>query len=337
MIKHIPYENSTCVCLDELNDKIVHIKTSPRKNGFCHVYWNKSRSKIISGSRNVKLPVISIAHLLPCKSDHRDLFRTEIQFGDSICYIFATRELPILCASVVGLLKENGKIYLYLQKNDPHSPVDEIIKAEYKAERFFLVSSNNAHYRTYAAENLVYAVYQDELERIEIVYSAIRSARLIKKYLKSDESLGESAFKACHNELFRGVFAWAGCYRKEEVVITARNYPTMDPDKIPCAISDFFLNFSARSLPKIGADKEKMLNALVSAHSELAWIHPFLDGNGRAIRLYLELIARKCGFSFNLNAAVSSKRRKRFYHYAVRRAIKKETCFLKSILKRALN
>lgn len=79
-----------------------------------------------------------------------------------------------------------------------------------------------------------------------------------------------------------------------------------------------------------------MLDALVFAHKELAWIHPFEDGNGRAMRLFLELVAKTRGYGFDLSASMSSTRKKRYYHFAVWKAVQDYPQKLTALLDKAL-
>ncbi|EAT7399724.1 hypothetical protein CV198_23215 [Salmonella enterica] len=60
---------------------------------------------------------------------------------------------------------------------------------------------------------------------------------------------------------------------------------------------------------------------LTELHKELAWIHPFEDGNGRAIRMYLLILSMSVGFYMDLSKLNGSKKSKAFYHYAVRKSI----------------
>lgn len=118
--------------------------------------------------------------------------------------------------------------------------------------------------------------------------------------------------------------------------MTDRQYPTMHPKKVTPAMQVFGRDFSNRYLRLVGDNRERMLNALVYAHKELAWIHPFEDGNGRTIRLYLELVAKTRGFGFDLSASMNSKKKKRYYHFAVRKAIQGYPSILTALLNRAL-
>lgn len=326
--------------INEISENIIHIKKTPSKSGGCHVFWNKHTGEIIPGRSRVHLPVPSIAHKNKYQSSYDDMSRSEIQIGDSVCYVFAKPILPIFCASVIGSIYHLKKQYLFLQANSPKSPIQKTW-ARYQKDRFILVADNHCNdinYRRLAANNLIYATYQDELEAIEQYYALIRSQKYILQLLtRPNVVFGQNALAECHKLLFGGIYQWAGQYRKEEVVVTHRNFPTMHPDDIYQGMREFSSAFASKYLGQIKGDPVRLLDALVFAHIQLAWIHPFSDGNGRAIRLYLEAIAKTRGFPFSLAKAVSTNRQKHYYHYAVRRAIKQDTKYLREVLAVAIH
>lgn len=289
--------------IDDVAGKIVHIKTDPAAKGGTHFYWNKQRSELICGKKIV-FPVESLACARVTTKACYEFPRDEIQIGDSVVYLLFGKSLPIMPATVIGKKRAQNKNWLYLQATSAHCPVPNTW-APYDKSRFFIVSNNKVFNRRYATKNKVYAAYEDELEKIEFIYSIIKSGSLIRNYMTKQKSLGESVFKKCHEELFGGLYDWGGKYRNEEVVISARNFPTMHPDDVPAQMKSFCTDFANQYLSKVKNNREKLIDALVFAHERLAWIHPFSDGNGRTIRLYLEIVARTRGFNFELNKALA--------------------------------
>ena len=324
-----------CITHSELkNNKIIHLKTTPSKTGKTHFYWNKSRAELIVGSK-IHFPVPSLAHLERYKASCFDNTRNEIQLGDSVIWFFGKPVQPVVCATVIGVRRVDGERYLRLLPNHPASVVPETWAA-YDRSRFFLVSNNKSD-RYRAPPNIIYAAFQDELTKVEEIYAPIRTKRLILRYLTDkDLYLGEKTFLDCHRELFKGIYSWAGQYRKIEIVVTDRQFPTLHPSKVEDAMQEFCHDFSHRYLRLVGNDRQRMLDALVYAHKELAWIHPFEDGNGRTMRLYLELIAKTRGFGFDLTGSMSSRKKKRYYHFAVRKAVEGYTRILTALLNKAL-
>lgn len=280
-------------------------------------------------------PVPSIAHIERYHAKFSDLQRDEIQIGDSVVWIFGKQIQPVVCATVIGATRWKGKRFLRLLPNHVASKLNEMW-VRFDKNNFFLVS-NNKNIRHRAPPNIIYAAYQDELNKVEEIYGPIRSRRQVLKYLTGKNlSVGEVAFRECHEILFKGIYTWAGNYRDIEVIVTNRQFPTLHPHKVKKAMRDFCHDFTHSYLRKVGNDRNRMLDALVFAHKELAWIHPFEDGNGRAIRLYLEIVAKSRGFDFDLSLSINSAKKKRYYHFAVRKAIDGYTRILRTLLGRAL-
>ncbi|WGD51421.1 Fic family protein [Bradyrhizobium sp. CB1650] len=68
-----------------------------------------------------------------------------------------------------------------------------------------------------------------------------------------------------------------------------------DPDELPDFLRRFCEAYSAKMLSKI----ERIIGVAAS-HHRLAWIHPFLDGNGRVARLLSHALLRELGLGSQL-------------------------------------
>ncbi|MQI62047.1 Fic family protein, partial [Escherichia coli] len=88
-------------------------------------------------------------------------------------------------------------------------------------------------------------------------------------------------------------------------------------------------------LSKINS-KAELVHKLATLHAEIAWIHPFQDGNGRSIRLFLQIVATTMGYEFDMEKLDGDVRNKRAYHYAVRRAIHDSNRNLIALISRAI-
>jgi len=73
----------------------------------------------------------------------------------------------------------------------------------------------------------------------------------------------------------------AGCYRPVTVRV-GRHIPPA-PQDLPALMARFFEVYTPSSFSR--ADR---LPAAAAAHHRLAWIHPFLDGNGRVARRFID-------------------------------------------------
>jgi len=82
----------------------------------------------------------------------------------------------------------------------------------------------------------------------------------------------------------------AGKYRKKKVIITGTDFIPPGPDKIPELMNAF-----VERIPGHRAGNHPVEYAAIM-HKELVTIHPFLDGNGRAARLLMNLALLQAGY-----------------------------------------
>ncbi len=82
----------------------------------------------------------------------------------------------------------------------------------------------------------------------------------------------------------------AGKYRKQPVIITGTDFIPPSPDKIP----DLMKSFIA-AIPD-NRSKHHPVEFAAFTHKELVTIHPFIDGNGRAGRLLMNLALLQSGY-----------------------------------------
>lgn len=330
--------------------KIVHIKRAKTKNGSINVYWNNTSSTLLTGSKVCfdKGPIPSISHIMPARGLIDDSNRKHIQLGDSVVYLLNFQAALFLCATVVGFKRENSgkyKNYILLQPN--HPGMDRLLKQSLAGkdawfpidDAHIVLASNNLKPRAQAEKNCCYAQYQDELEIIEQLYAIVRVGVFFGEKIKRDIVINEKLWLECNEILFGKVYEWAGHYRKHEVVVAVgrREHPTSHPDNIKDELSLLF----RRTLPSItrtinNYDKNKLTEALVVAHKYLAKIHPFEDGNGRTIRLFLKIMAQRWGHELLLEEYLIARKQKRYYHYAIGKLVKGCDRDIKKIILRSL-
>lgn len=97
-----------------------------------------------------------------------------------------------------------------------------------------------------------------------------------------------------HKKFLDTLYSWAGKLRTVEIskdgfLFAASRF-----------ISDLLKSFDQwlrNNLPAPHDSKHELARKLAFIHNELIAIHPFREGNGRTIRLFIDLIADQCGFS----------------------------------------
>ena len=314
--KHIPISGVRSINDPKVTDTIFHIKTTPYNSGYRHFYWHRKLHRITSLPKNIPA-VQSVMSHIKYSENCFDLNRTEIQVGDSIVWMSRDKKQPFVCATVVGAFRRGYKWRIMLEPSCSDSIFQES-SVLYDPDRCFIVSNNRADRRLGPA-NVAFAKFQDEVDRIEgLLFSRIPIVVLHYFFPnRVDELVREESFLLIHNMMFKLLYEWAGTYRKEEIVVTDRENKTMDHELVPTEMAEFF-EWLSKALNSAGNNRAEIINIIAKAHSDLAWIHPFQDGNGRVIRLFLDLVALSKGLMVD---SEKLEAKKKSYHDAVRKAI----------------
>jgi Fic family protein len=142
------------------------------------------------------------------------------------------------------------------------------------------------------------AVFSNRIEResrTEYITAHIASERAVDmSQLCGHEALLSSTLLNVHGELYSRVsdVAYvAGAWRT--VNVSVQNHV---PPSWPSLAE--FLKRTDEVYARPWKSREDLLLATAAAHHRLAWIHPFTDGNGRAIRLQSQLALRPLGSHF---------------------------------------
>ncbi|MCQ2796640.1 MAG: Fic family protein [Bacilli bacterium] len=145
-----------------------------------------------------------------------------------------------------------------------------------------------------------------------------KAYELYKTNLINDKEVGKTiALQKIHAYLFEGLYEFAGQIRTK----------TISKDGFVFANGDFL----PKILPTIDAMPEKTFDQIVEKYVEMNIAHPFMEGNGRATRIWLDLI-----FIKNLKKCVDwSNIDKEDYFNAMKESHLKDNK-IKKLLKNAL-
>ena len=338
MIVKCPYtelKEKSIICVDNSQTTMVHIKNTRRNDGYCKVFWNTKNSSVYT-KKSITGNYSALDHIIKYNDDFKHKNRS-VQIGDSVCYVFAIKHLPLLFCSITGVQFFKGKTYVYLEPNNPKTPIDPMWR-EFIAERFIFVNDNSkGNNNTVILDTEVYARCRGELDIAEEIYAETRVPDFLLSFIEdSNKPIGEVAFKECHMTLFKGIYKWAGDYRNDEVIVQTDKRATAHPSDITKQLNSFFNTLTRSQLRKIN-NEETLIKTLIDTHKELAWIHPFQDGNGRSIRLFLELISLTRGYKFNLEKFICNRRGKKTYYHAVRQSLHGKNALIKKLFTEALS
>lgn len=288
--------------------KVIFIKRSPYKNLTKKWFWYKSLG-VVRGKLGNKKPYTQVDNIQICSDSPSVSDRSELQVGDTCLVKFKHDSSPEV-VDVIGLAK-NGMFVFHLKNGN--------IIRDKEIEDFVLISDNTEFFGKPPKPNLIDARSPKELEFFEKIYylSAIRRLHDNNIYVNFEISL--ESFTNLHKMLFEKIYTWAGQIRNnagQELVIGDRNHPTLEPLKVIDELERFFLSLPKPLLMHSRGNKKNLAVALADIHGKLAWIHPFIDGNGRTIRLFCQLIALHFGYTLDLEKL--TKKNRSYYNFSIR-------------------
>lgn len=139
-------------------------------------------------------------------------------------------------------------------------------------------------------------------EHLEAI-NHIEAIGYVKQLIDRNFPFNERELLSVHNLILRGINPEeAGRYRRVQFVINGSTHLPPEPSSLPKEMEDYFIWYSE--------NKGKLHPVILAAemHQRLLTIHPFLDGNGRASRLVMNLILLQNGYAIaNINGDDKSR------------------------------
>jgi cell filamentation protein len=115
--------------------------------------------------------------------------------------------------------------------------------------------------------------------------------------LPRNMEINSAGFREIHRYFFQNVYDWA---RKDRTVDTGRpGAPFCKSAYIEAQLNKRFAAINAEGNLH-GLDADQFAARAAEHINELNAIHPFLDGNGRVQRAFLEILAEQAGHEFDL-------------------------------------
>ena len=135
---------------------------------------------------------------------------------------------------------------------------------------------------------------RDLLNRIERDITDLKLTELQIKPVKGHFNL--THLKAIHKFIFGDIYPCAGKIRREDIfkgaTMFAKYYLINDH------IKSLFASLAAEN-HLIGLDEKSLPLRLAHYMAELNMLHPFCEGNGRAIREFIRELALECGYEID--------------------------------------
>ena len=132
------------------------------------------------------------------------------------------------------------------------------------------------------------------LKTAEEEITLIKQMELLKNPIKGNFS--KAHFMNIHKFIFEDIYPFAGKIRREQISkADTMFYP---PDLIDRELDKVFAKIKEKNMLK-ETDEEKIFDNLAYVMAELNIIHPFREGNGRSIREFIRLMAKRMGYNLN--------------------------------------
>jgi cell filamentation protein len=135
---------------------------------------------------------------------------------------------------------------------------------------------------------------QEDLEDAETVYLKDSYEHFTNLIEKEEVEINLSLLFDIHEYFLGDLYEWAGKIR--EVNLLKGETLFVPPENIKQELNKLKSNFD-QYLPKSEDYDKEVAEKLAYLHCELNVIHPFRDGNGRTIRLFINLIALDAGYN----------------------------------------
>ena len=132
------------------------------------------------------------------------------------------------------------------------------------------------------------------LKTAEEEITLIKQMELLKNPIKGNFS--KAHLMNIHKFIFEDIYSFAGKIRREQISkADTMFYP---PNLIDRELDKVFTKIKEKNMLR-ETDEEKVFDNLAYVMAELNIIHPFREGNGRSIREFIRLMAKRMGYDLN--------------------------------------
>ncbi len=207
--------------------------------------------------------------LLPITSRHRSEL-TELSFELAARSAGFRRSLPVgILAALSGLVRSMNCYYSNLIEGHDTHPVDieRALKGDY---------SSNREQRNLQLEAQAHIIVQKWIDQGALIGCATRVDSIKEIHKRFCAHLPLELLVVEDPETKEQMEVFPGELRTHDVKV-GRHIPVS-----PGAVERFMLRFEDAYAT---LNRSEMILAAAAAHHRLAWIHPFIDGNGRVARL----------------------------------------------------
>lgn len=122
--------------------------------------------------------------------------------------------------------------------------------------------------------------------------------RISELHIRPIKIIGIESLFSIHKQLFQDIYAWAGKERTVEINKGGKQFfPTSNFENAFRFIDEIILDFKKTEKN----DKNQIAENLSQILDNINYLHPFRDGNGRAQREFIRMLALEKEIDLNLN------------------------------------
>lgn len=141
---------------------------------------------------------------------------------------------------------------------------------------------------------------KEELEQYEAYLLSVAYRRILEKLKSFPEyylPINSKKIKMLHKVIFDELYDWAGEYRN--INVSKEGFPFPPADHVVLEMKRLDRDLFSKISYGYQAEAEDIAELLAIISSELTIIHPFREGNGRIVRVVLDIIS----IAFNVKPA----------------------------------
>ncbi len=127
-----------------------------------------------------------------------------------------------------------------------------------------------------------------ELELLNLLYDDVLRSMDVNQVITSSDIC------EWHRKWLGNVYDWAGDFRS--VNMSKDNFHFASARQVPRLMQELDRKYLSKYTPCYAMNADNLIHAIAVVHIEFILAHPFRDGNGRIVRLIVNVMALQAGF-----------------------------------------
>lgn len=137
---------------------------------------------------------------------------------------------------------------------------------------------------------------QSELNSVERQFVLLKSSQAEQETIF--KNIDFNFYKELHKQLFGDLYEWAGTVRRMNISKKGTIFCNFEDIERIGTIK--FQRLAEQNYLK-GLTKSRFIDELTEFYHDMNMLHPFREGNGRTLRLFITLLVRNAGYTLNFS------------------------------------